>query len=163
MVAILKQLGFDSYSDYLASPLWKQIRKKFFRPKRRRLCRICKEPATEIHHLAYYRGVLLGRFLGHMVPLCRECHQVGEITNIPQPGGSGPRYAERHNGPKARKFTRESAGTKDAAEPAAATDAKGVVTPDSPLRPCTNPGSATGVTGYKWRNGSDEFESDRFL
>ena len=76
--ATLRAIGFDSYSEYLASSLWAGIRQQVFR-LRGRVCLKCYEAnATSIHHEMYSEGVLLGKpshVKKWLVPLCDSCHE----------------------------------------------------------------------------------------
>jgi len=76
--AVLKAMGFDSYSAYLRSPLWKRIRARLF--KVCSMC-VCGAPATQFHHRTYKRRYMEGRGKIHkyMVPICRKCHQTIEF------------------------------------------------------------------------------------
>lgn len=74
--ALLQSLGFDSYSAYLASPLWRSIRRRVYEAKGR-VCLACEiNAADDIHHDRYDRDTLMGRTLKHLRPLCRHCHEV---------------------------------------------------------------------------------------
>jgi hypothetical protein len=72
----LRDIGFSSYAEYLASDLWQEIRQKVFKIKGR-FCYLCGRPATELHHNRYHRRDLLGKRLKFINPICRKCH--GEI------------------------------------------------------------------------------------
>ena len=71
---VLKTIGFASYREYLASPLWQSIRRRLFA-----VCKICPcgNEATEFHHRTYKKRYLLGRGKIHkfITPICRDCHQ----------------------------------------------------------------------------------------
>lgn len=71
---VLRQMGYSSYREYLASPLWKKIKARLFKVCDR--CP-CGAPATEAHHRTYKRRYLEGRGKLHkfVVPVCRSCHQ----------------------------------------------------------------------------------------
>lgn len=69
----LKELGFDSYKDYLKSRLWKKIRSKIMN-RANYVCEICQSHATEVHHSRYHRNDLLGKTLKFLHPLCGDCH-----------------------------------------------------------------------------------------
>lgn len=71
--AILRAIGFRSYSEYLQSDLWKRIRAKVFRVKGR-FCMLCSRPADVPHHNRYHRHDLLGWTLKYINPLCNKCH-----------------------------------------------------------------------------------------
>lgn len=72
--ANLKRLGFACYRDYLASELWREVRKKVYAAKGR-ACYLCGQPATELHHNRYHKNDLVGKKLKFINPICRGCHQ----------------------------------------------------------------------------------------
>lgn len=76
----LKQLGFGSYRNYLASSLWKEIRTRVYKAKGR-ICYLCGAPAEELHHNRYHRSDLRGKNLRFINPICRECHEAIEFVN----------------------------------------------------------------------------------
>tara|TARA_R100000501_G_C2624428_1_gene117730 strand:- start:2740 stop:2973 length:234 start_codon:yes stop_codon:yes gene_type:complete len=67
-----KKVGgiFDTYREYLASPIWKQKRDRLLELKP--LC-VCGRKATEVHHLTYKR--VCNEKVRDLLPLCRRCHQ----------------------------------------------------------------------------------------
>lgn len=75
----LKNMGFASYQDYLASDIWKGIREQVYATKGS-LCFTCSGAATVLHHLRYSREDLLGETLENIVPLCRTCHHEFEFS-----------------------------------------------------------------------------------
>ena len=70
---VLKVMGFKSYDEYLASPLWKKIRAKAY--ARCGTCRLCPAKADNIHHASYEYKVLRGVSPQKLIPLCRSCHE----------------------------------------------------------------------------------------
>ncbi len=70
---LLKQLGYNSYAEYLASPLWQRIRTLVIEFYGNR-CKVCARRATTTHHLSYKRRVLIGYELESIVRLCESCH-----------------------------------------------------------------------------------------
>ncbi len=76
---VLAGMGFATYLEYLASPLWKSIRVDVFKLHGDK-CLICKSPWQCVHHLSYGRDVLDGKDLGKLTPLCLECHYKVEFT-----------------------------------------------------------------------------------
>ncbi len=70
--AVLKRLGFESYDEYLSSPLWQGIRLAVLR--RFRKCYVCQAKATEVHHAAYTKENLSGEDRSGLFSLCSECH-----------------------------------------------------------------------------------------
>lgn len=72
--AVLKQLGFASYQDYLASPLWQEIRQRVFAQKGRD-CYLCGRPACQVHHERYTAKALRGKRTRHLWPICPDCHR----------------------------------------------------------------------------------------
>lgn len=76
--AVLGAMGFQSYGEYLASPLWRRIRARMF--KVNKMCP-CGKVATQIHHRTYKRRYLEGRGKIHkfLVPICGDCHKLIEF------------------------------------------------------------------------------------
>lgn len=71
----LTELGFIDYSAYIASPLWRKRRTRFF-ASRERACEICEadQGPMIVHHLFYDR---LGReWDSDLVMLCDGCHRL---------------------------------------------------------------------------------------
>lgn len=72
--AVLKEMGFASYREYLASALWRRIRARLLKA-----CPVCPcgKTAEQVHHRTYKRRYLEGRGKIHkyLVPICRECHE----------------------------------------------------------------------------------------
>lgn len=77
---VLHSLGFQSYKDYLCSPLWRLIRARVFQQKGR-LCLLCGSSATELHHHRYHRNDLIGKKTKFIDPICRECHEKIEFSS----------------------------------------------------------------------------------
>lgn len=69
----LAQLGFASYSDYLASDLWQWVRGLL---KDKRECQACKcTTGLAWHHRDYSIPILVGNFCDDsIVRLCNKCH-----------------------------------------------------------------------------------------
>ena len=74
----LAKMGFESYANYLASPLWQAIRsaKIAVDPN----CEICNEKAEHVHHLSYKFSVLRGQKRYWLVSVCQKCHRKIEFT-----------------------------------------------------------------------------------
>lgn len=70
----LRRLGFESYADYLASPLWARIRAAVMK-KAGGACVDCGEKATQAHHERYTFENLRGERTDGIVALCRDCHK----------------------------------------------------------------------------------------
>ncbi len=71
----LESIGFSNYADYLASPLWQEIRKK--RLTSHPTCFCCDNTADVVHHRFYYKKLLLGdeeSVNRDLFPLCNSCH-----------------------------------------------------------------------------------------
>lgn len=75
----LRELGFSSYSEYLGSPLWKDIRRRTLDRDGCR-CVACGGPALQVHHRSYSKAVLLGFDLAFLVSICGECHRGIEVS-----------------------------------------------------------------------------------
>jgi hypothetical protein len=73
-----EHLGFDTYAQYLGSPLWKEIKQRGFR-EHGRFCRVCSKYASVLHHLSYDLVKLKGTRLDRLVPVCDICHHAIEF------------------------------------------------------------------------------------
>lgn len=74
----LAAMGFESYAEYLASPLWKAIREAKIAVDPN--CEICNEKADHVHHLSYKPSVLRGQKRYWLVSVCKKCHHKIEFT-----------------------------------------------------------------------------------
>lgn len=79
--AILKEIGFRSYREYLSSDLWKRVRAVVFQKKGRK-CFCCGSKASQIHHNNYAKDELLGENVKRLVPLCGRCHTRIEFRGV---------------------------------------------------------------------------------
>lgn len=77
--ALLPQLGFPTYADYLNSELWAEIRDAIL-DRDKRYCKMCGRRAFVVHHIDYAETMLLGESLDSLVSLCHSCHQDIEFT-----------------------------------------------------------------------------------
>lgn len=69
---MLKNLGFATYAEYLASDHWRAFRMSYYLSGKRLRCRVCSGKRVQLHHHTYER---LGReSLDDVTPLCREHH-----------------------------------------------------------------------------------------
>lgn len=78
---ILREMGFASYRDYLASPLWSKIRKRVFGRDGGR-CRACGEKGGQVHHQSYDLRTLKGKTIKRLLLLCRKCHEEVEVDGL---------------------------------------------------------------------------------
>lgn len=70
---MLHGCGVSNYREYLASPHWKDVRRRYRTSKKPQGCAVCGERWSELHHRTYRR---LGRErLSDLVPLCRQHHE----------------------------------------------------------------------------------------
>lgn len=80
----LREMGFSSYREYLASPLWAKIRARV--PGYR--CYRCGEPASQVHHRYYCKRNLSGETIAGLHKVCRRCHELLEFdangSKLPQ-------------------------------------------------------------------------------
>lgn len=61
------------YSNYLASPDWRQKRRLVF-DRANGICEGCRERhATQVHHISYAN--VGNEFLWELVAICRDCHE----------------------------------------------------------------------------------------
>lgn len=79
---MLKQLGYSSYRQYLASSVWAQIRAQVLGtgPGRAK-CQRCDKRASQVHHARYTVAALLGTDVASLVPTCAKCHRRAERSN----------------------------------------------------------------------------------
>lgn len=72
-----KLLGFSDYAAYLASPLWKGIRRRIFR-NQNRVCVRCDGRADDVHHRNYSLAVMRGDGDNddQLASICEGCHAV---------------------------------------------------------------------------------------
>lgn len=71
---LLSDMGYTSYSDYLASPLWYGIRLRVLKRDENK-CFGCGRRASQVHHRSYTKANLGGHTLEKMVSICRACHE----------------------------------------------------------------------------------------
>lgn len=75
----LKRLGFNTYQEYLKSPLWKSISSRVRATRKK--CLICgSHERLEVHHKRYTRDNLRGKSLRWLCLLCHSCHQ--RVSNL---------------------------------------------------------------------------------
>lgn len=67
----LKDLGYNTYSDYLKSDLWALIKKEYL--SKREVCANCEELPTDIFHVFWTVDNLIGKDYCGLLPLCRSC------------------------------------------------------------------------------------------
>lgn len=77
---LLKELGYPTYKDYLASDLWQKIRRRVL-GRYRHKCQSCGKLATEVHHKHYSRKVLTGQHIIGLKAICSACHREIEFEN----------------------------------------------------------------------------------
>lgn len=77
--AVLWKMGFETYSDYLASDFWKGIRQGILVSSNSR-CGLCKKTANQVHHLWYSAENLQGSSKEGLVSICRHCHHSIEFS-----------------------------------------------------------------------------------
>jgi len=68
-------LGFASYRDYLASPHWADVKRRYAESKLPKTCVVCDRPYQVLHHRTYKR--LGAERLMDLIPLCHDHH--GEL------------------------------------------------------------------------------------
>jgi|3_EtaG_2_1085321.scaffolds.fasta_scaffold22079_5 hypothetical protein len=71
---LLRELGYPSYQDYLASDLWQSIRSKVLN-KAKGKCSICRRRAFQVHHTEYSRECLEGNQPKSLYAICGRCHE----------------------------------------------------------------------------------------
>jgi hypothetical protein len=78
--ATLRTMGYESYSRYLASPLWRKIRARVLKDFDGE-CFLCHESAAQVHHRSYDEATLKGDDTTQLVAICRTCHELGEFDS----------------------------------------------------------------------------------
>jgi hypothetical protein len=71
---VLRELGFDSYAEYLKSSLWRSIRLRVYGMKGDN-CFLCNNLASQLHHRRYHKNDLIGKTIRYIHPVCEECHK----------------------------------------------------------------------------------------
>lgn len=77
----INALGYDTYQDYLLSPIWFAIREIVFQEKGRSCC-LCGKYATQVHHDNYNTETMSGEDTSGLFPICKPCHH--RIEHDPQ-------------------------------------------------------------------------------
>src|SRR5713226_728978 len=75
---ILTRMGYRDYDHYLASYLWRKIKKRI-KEKYDATCFRCGGHASEVHHRSYTEAVLKGEDDDQLRPLCGGCHDIVEF------------------------------------------------------------------------------------
>ncbi len=67
-------IGKEGYREYIDSPEWQEVRKRFWNSKLPKECYICgrSDRSRDLHHKTYKN--LGNECLRDLVPVCRECH-----------------------------------------------------------------------------------------
>ena len=76
--AILRDMGFRSYSSYLGSKAWLAIRCSVM-TRDGALCVLCGKPGECVHHGDYERATMSGDCLDGLHTLCDGCHRLIEF------------------------------------------------------------------------------------
>jgi hypothetical protein len=69
--ARLQSLGYTSYAEYLGSPHWQNVRRRYRESWLPQEC-ICGDDDVQLHHMTYDR--VGEERLEDLTPLCRTCH-----------------------------------------------------------------------------------------
>ena len=77
--ALLREIGFADYQEYLASDLWRGISARVMAKGKR--CWVCRRRASarQCHHDQYTRRNLLGETTEGIYPVCPICHRALEF------------------------------------------------------------------------------------
>lgn len=76
--SLLLELGYKSYSQYLRSDKWAEIRG--LKLQRDPECFGCRKPARQVHHGKYTKENLLGDTARDLYSVCKRCHMKIEFT-----------------------------------------------------------------------------------
>ncbi len=103
----LKKLGYKTYSEYLSSPHWRDLKRRYKASNLKQTCAVCDETHIELHHNTYER--MGAEFLTDLTPLCRVHHEEEHgIQRSEREKASLDAYMKRLNRPKkvkGKKFT----------------------------------------------------------
>lgn len=77
---ILKNIGFQSYKEYLKSDIWKIIKDQAI-IKFGIKCKICHNNTKIYHHTMYNEEVLSGNDISSLIPICNSHHYKIEFNN----------------------------------------------------------------------------------
>ncbi len=77
--ALIVQLGFNTYKEYLSSQLWAEIRDAVF-ARDGGSCNLCGERAEVVHHTDYSKATMLGNNFDGLAALCHHCHHKVEVV-----------------------------------------------------------------------------------
>ena len=99
--SIVRLLGFRTYTEYLESDIWEDIRVDVLTSATE--CVACDRRPTQVHHEEYTRENLSGASLEFLHGICRRCHYEIEFT----PTGR-KRTLERANSKLRQLVTRKS-------------------------------------------------------
>lgn len=69
---LLPRLGFQRYAEYLASPHWRDVKRRYRASNRPQRC-VCGAAGSQLHHLTYQR--LGAERLTDLELLCEVCHR----------------------------------------------------------------------------------------
>lgn len=72
--AIIREMGYSSYADYLSSPLWWEIRSRVL-DRDGHKCRACGHHANQVHHRKYSVLAMAGSDLSDLESICGKCHK----------------------------------------------------------------------------------------
>lgn len=68
----LQRFGFESYREYLASPLWAAKKARYRASALPQNCVLCDEVEVHLHHITYER--VCEEDLSDLRPVCSRCH-----------------------------------------------------------------------------------------
>jgi hypothetical protein len=71
----LNRIGFGSYDEYLASPLWGKVRHAAIIAHGEH-CLRCGRKASSVHHGSYSEDAMRGLDLSELMPVCGRCHKL---------------------------------------------------------------------------------------
>lgn len=78
---VCRMLGFQNYRDYLASPLWRKIRRHIF-GRAESVCECCHNAkAVVVHHLNYDAETMAGHADDALIAVCQPCHDNYHSSN----------------------------------------------------------------------------------
>lgn len=74
VITQFRKIGYDSYSDYLNSRHWTQLRRLYWESGQPQCCRICESKKQLIIHHRRYETLGHENIYKDVVMLCQPCH-----------------------------------------------------------------------------------------
>ena len=119
--AVLRILGYNSYTEYLNGSIWSTIRQHVL--TKHPDCYACSKTATQVHHTTYSPAVLSGESHRGLLSLCWSCHELAHRSGRgrKRPGPAASKWLRRRR-QETLNYERKHQDLDDAAVLKAATE-----------------------------------------